>query len=262
MIARTCMLSAVAALGTATLAFGTAAFAQQQPPPPAGTVEIFTCDYNNGRDMDDLMAAARRFNTWADQNAANDYTALTATPWAFSDQVDFDVGWIGAWPNGTAMGMGETKWLATGAQVQAAFDNVVECSSHTLYAAIPIRTPQAGEGPPPEDGALLFSNCTLINSSTAGEAIAAQRRWVEYMAERGDVGFDAILFPLAGETPDAEFTYKAVHAFPSVEQMGKSIDLYTTGGVQRRNQILGRVVDCDSPRVYLTHRVRQGQGPQ
>jgi len=205
-----------------------------------------------------MMAAARRFNTWADQNGANDYTALVLTPYAFSEELGFDVGWLGAWPNGTAMGMGEAKWVSTGAQVQAAFDAVADCSSHALYAGVILRAPP---GEAPEDSVLLFTNCTVINDHTVAEAIDAERAWGEYMAGRGEAGLDGVLFPLAGESPDADFTYKAVHNFASLEQLGKAIDLYTTGGRQRQNQLLGRVVDCDSPRLYLSHRVRQGPGP-
>jgi len=258
MVASMRSLTAVGAATTATLVFGSAV-AQQQPQQPAGTVEIFACNFNNGQDMDDLLAAARRFNAWADQNGANDYTALILTPYAFSDEITFDALWLGAWPSGTAMGMGETKWLATGGQVQTAFDNVVECGSHAFYAGAVLHQPA---GPAPEDGVVLFTNCSLINGRTPAEAIAARREWSDYMVGRGDDGFSGVMFPLAGESPDADYTYKAIHGFASVEQLGKSVDLYTTGGVQRQNQILGRVVDCDSPRLYLSHRVRQAQPAQ
>jgi hypothetical protein len=246
------------AAAAAALAAGSA-IAQQQQQQPAAVVEILACNFNDGQDMGDLLAAANRFNGWADQNGATDYTAIVMTPFLFSNQVTFDTLWLGAWPNATAMGAGEAKWLATGGPVRGAFESTMDCGSHALYAAVAIRTPA---GPPPENGGLtMFRDCKIHDGRTAGEAIAALRQWSDYMAERGHSGFDAVLFPLMGESPDADFSFKSVHGFASVEEMGRSIDLYTTGGVQRRNELLGRVIDCDSPRTYLSNRVRAAAQP-
>lgn len=246
-------------IAAAAATLGASSAIAQQPQQPAAVVEILACNFNDGQDMGDLRAAANRFNTWADQNGATDYTAIVMTPFLFSNQVTFDALWLGAWPNGTAMGAGEAKWLATGGPVRAAFESTMECGSHALYAAVPIRTPA---GPPPENGGLtMFRDCKIHDGRTAGEAIAALRQWSDYLAERGHSGFDAVLFPLMGESPDADFSFKSVHGFASVEEMGRSIDLYTTGGVQRSNEILGRVIDCDSPRTYLSDRVRAAAQP-
>jgi hypothetical protein len=249
------LLSALAA--AVTVLGASSAIAQQQQ--PAAVVEVFACTFNDGQDMGDLLAASNRFNSWADQNGVADYTAVIMRPFLFSDQVTFDALWLGAWPNGTAMGAGEAKWLATGSQVQAAFDSATDCGTHALYAAVAIRTPA---GPPPERGGMtMFRDCKIREGRTAPEAIEALRQWSDYVAERGHSGFDAVLFPLAGESPDADYSFKSVHGFNSVEEMGRAIDLYTTGGVQRSNEILGRVIDCDSPRVYLSDRVRSAAQP-
>jgi len=250
------LLFAIAA--TATVFTASRAIAQQpqqqQQQGPAAVVELFSCKFNNGKNMGDLRSASNRFKTWADQNAVTDYTAVTMTPYAFSDQVDYDVVWLGAWPNGTAMGVDEAKWFATGAQTLAALEAVTDCGTHALFAAIPIHTPA---GPPAErNGLTMFRDCKLHEGRTPAEAIAAMRQWTDYMAGRGSAGFDAILFPLAGKSSEADYTFKSVHAFSSVEELGRGIDLYTTGGVQMQNQILGRVIACDSPRIYLSERVR------
>lgn len=258
------MLSAIAA--TAAI-LGTSAVIAQPPQPqqqqqgPAAVVELFACTFKNGKNMGDQRSASNRFNTWADQNGVKDYTALTMTPYAFSDQVDYDVVWLGAWPNGTAMGVDEAKWFATGAQTLAALDAVTDCGTHALFAAVPIHMPA---GPEPErNGLAMFQDCKIREGRTPPEAIAALRQWSDYMAGRGSAGFDAILFPLAGKSSEADYAFKHVHGFGSVEELGRGIDLYTTGGVQMQNQILGRVIACDSPRIYTTERVRtaaqQGQ---
>jgi hypothetical protein len=241
-------------VAASVLWLGEAMAQQAETPMPAAVVEIFACKFNNGKGMDDMLAVTRRFNTWADQNGVTDYTAVIMTPYFYSPDVDYDVLWVGAWPNGTAMGADETKWLATGGQVQAAFDSVGPCASHAGFAAVPVRTPPGqGSG----NAVALFEDCKIREGRTPGEAITAQREWSEYMAGRGHDGFSAVLFPLAGQTADWDYTFKNVHVFDSVAELGKATDLYTTGGVQRQNQLLGRITDCNSPRLYRTNRVRQ-----
>jgi hypothetical protein len=251
------LVTAVAAVATF---LGTANVVAQPPPQPQGqqqpapVVELLACTFNAGKNMSDLRAASKRFNTWADQNAVSNYTAITLTPYVFSNQLKADALWLGAWPNGAGMGTTEAKWFATGAQTLAALEATIKCTSRALYAAIVLRTPPA---PAPErDSLTMFRDCKIREGRTAPEAITALRQWSDYMAGRGSAGFDAVLFPLGGASPDAGGSFKSVHGFASVEEMGRGIDLYTTGGVQMQNQILGRVVDCNSPRVYLAERVR------
>jgi len=245
----------VAILGTSNVIAQPPQQQQQQQQGPAAVVELLACTFNNGKNLGYLPAASSRYNTWADQNGVTDYTAATLTPYAFSDQVSYDVIWLGAWPNGAAMAADEAKWFATGAQTLAALQAVTDCGTHALFAAIPIHAPA---GPPPErNGITMFQDCKIREGRTPPEAIAAVRQWTDYMAGRGSAGFDAILFPLAGKSSEADYAFKHVHGFGSIEEFGRGIDLFTTGGVQMQNEILGRVIACDSPRIYATERVRQ-----
>ena len=255
-------IAATAAIFATSNVIAQPAQQQQQQQGPAPVVELLACTFNNGKDMGDLRSASNEFNAWADQNAVTDYTALTMTPYAFSEQVNYDTVWLGAWPNGTAMGADEAKWFATGAKALAALEGVSDCGTRALFAVVPIHAPA---GPPPErNGLTMFQDCKIREGRTPAEAIAALRQWTDYMGGRGGAaGLDAIMFPLAGKSSEADYTFKHVHAFGSIEELGRGIDLYTTGGVQMQNQMLGRVMSCDSARIYTTERVRtaaqQGQ---
>ena len=230
------LLSAIAAaaaiLGASNVIAQQTQQVQQGQQQPAPLVELLGCTFNAGKNMGDVRAASKRFNTWADQNAVTNYTAITLTPYVFSNQLKADALWLGAWPNGAGMGTTEAKWLATGAQTLAALEATMKCNSRALYAANVLRTPQ---GPPPErDSLVMFRDCKVREGRTTPEAIAALRQWSDYMAGRGSAGFDAVLFPLGGASPDAGGSFKTVHGFASVEELGRGIDLFTTGGVQDR----------------------------
>src|SRR3970040_2129084 len=97
--------------GCATVVILDAAVAQEEAPTPTPVIEIFGCTYNDGNDMEDLLAVTARWYAWADGNERDDYTSIPFTPYLYSGQLTYDVLWLGAWPNATAMGAGEAVWF-------------------------------------------------------------------------------------------------------------------------------------------------------
>lgn len=232
--------------------------AQQNQPAPAPVIEIYPCTYRANNDIDNLRTVSARFNTWADRNNMTNYTAFMATPYAYSADLDADVLWLGGWPNGTAMGVGEARWLSQGGDVAAAFDAVVECNAHSLYAEVVVNQPS---GPPPQNGVAMFEDCKVHDGRTANEAIGALGQWAEYTKSRGSDAFSAVLFPLAGLGNDADYTFKLVTGFSSMEEFGKGTDMYTGGGFMRAEELFSRLLDCNSARVYTLERVRLAATP-
>jgi len=229
----------------------------QAPAPaaaPAGIAEIYACNFNDNKHMSDLLAVAGRWSAWADRHNMTDYNALIMQPYVYSPDITYDALWVGAWPSGAAMGAGEATWFAEGKDLQAQFDAVADCGSHAHYATIPMRTPA---GPPPTTGGLVsFEDCKLHEGRTIPEAIAAGRQWLEYLAGMGSDTFSVLLIPLAGQTKDANFAFKVVTGFGSVQAYGKYLDVYTGGGFRKADELFGRLLDCDSARVYTSNRIR------
>jgi hypothetical protein len=255
---KTLMLTGTVALLAAMTT--TPAFAQPNAPPaPTPAVEIFGCKFNANKGMNDLHSVTARWNAWADKNKMTDYTAFIATPFLRSADRQDDVLWIGAWPNGAAMAR-DSALSATkeGRDIDAAYDAVGKCASHSLYAEVLIRRPKS---PPPENGVAMFRDCTVHDGRTVEEAISALGQVGEYMAGRGSDTFSAILFALAGLPNDAHYTFKQVIGYGSMDAFGKDVDVYTAGGFMRVDELLGRIIDCNSPRVYTLERVRQAAEP-
>ena len=240
-------------IGVTSVFIFVGAQAQQAQPAPTPVVEIFPCTYKGSNGIANLRTVSTRFNTWADRNSMTNYTAFIATPYAYSADLEADVLWLGGWPNGTAMGTGETRWLSQGGDVSAAFDAVVDCNAHSLYAEVVVNQPN---GPPPQNGVAMFEDCTVHEGRTDSEALAALRQWSEYAKSHGADAFSAVLFPLAGLGNDAHYTFKLVTGFDSMDAFGKGTDMYTGGGFMRADELFGRLLDCNSPRVYTLERVR------
>jgi hypothetical protein len=254
------MRNALALVGPFVLSVGLLSNvgAQQNTPMPTPIIEIYGCSFKDNMDMGDFRSAATRFNTWADRHTVKDYTAFLATPYLFSADLAYDVLWIGAWPNGAAMGAGETLYMAQGQEVENAFDAAADCSSHAQYAEVIVRQPSS---PPPMNGVALFTDCTVHEGRTVPEALEALEQFEEYAAGRGSDIFAAALFPLGGLPGDADYTFKFVEGFQSMQAFGAATDVYTGGGFLRGEELLGRLLDCNSPRVYMIERVRQAAEP-
>ncbi len=157
------------------------------------------------------------------------------------------------------MGAGESLYFSQGQEIEAGFDAVVDCPSHAQYAEVVINAPG---GPPPQNPVAVFRDCTVSDGRTIPEAITALQEWSKYLAEHGSNPFAALLFGLAGLANDDDFTFKSVEGFDSIESYGKYTDVYTGGGFIRADELLGRVLDCNSARVYSLNRVRAAAAPQ
>lgn len=236
------------------------AFAQQQnAPAPTPVVEIYACHFKGNSDMDDLHTVTGRWTAWADRNNVKDYTAFIARPFLRSDDQPWDALWFGGWPSGAAMAAGEALYFSTGQQVDAQFATIVDCPSHAQYAEVVVRAPG---GPPPKNGMAVFRDCKIMENHTVPEAMAALDQWGKYLAERGSNPFGAMLLPLAGLPADYDYDFKYVEGFQSIQEVGKFIDLYTGGGYMQTDQLFGRLLSCNHPRVYSLELVRQAAQQQ
>lgn len=253
---RKVFIASVSALGT--LVLNGNVLAQEDEPPNIVSVEIFGCNYNDGNDMGDLMEVVEQFNEWADENGVTDYEAQVLTPFMYSPAFPYDVVWLGVSPGFQEMGAGSAAWLATGQAVNAEFADVMNCSTHGVFAGTAPHVPaQPGD---PDDGMvnlLSFQDCSMVNESTGLEAIEAHSEWGDYLAENGSDNFIGMIFPIAGENPAAEYNYKAVMAFDSAEAWGNYLETVIPAGLQTMEETFGRVTECDTARVYTSVRVRE-----
>jgi hypothetical protein len=236
------------------------ASAQQDAMQPTPILEAFGCTFKGNNDMDDFRAVTARWNAWADRHNVKDYSAFILTPYLYSAQLTYDLVWLGGWPSGAAMGAGEALWFAEGQDLQADFDAVSDCTVHQQFAEFVIRRPQ---GPPPErNGLAMFRDCEMKPGRAVSEAITALQQWTAYAAEKGDDVFTAMLFTLAGESDEADYDFKVLDGFASAQAYGAHTDMYTGGGFLRADELLGPVMECDSPRMYVLNRARLAAQPQ
>lgn len=231
--------------------------AQDAAATPPAPVEAFYCNMQEGKSQKDLMKVAERFSKWADKHDPS------ASAWVLTPQFGMgaeqpDFVWLGSNPSGSQWGSGLDAWQASGGDIQAAFNDIVDCSmGHVMASSVEISVPDG----PPGDGVVMFAQCNIDEGSDWSKAIAAHKSFAGAMRGMGSKASSWIFFPmLGGGNPD--YDYLTVSTFKNWSDYGAAYDLYVTGGGwQKAMEIYKGVVTCGQrpPTVWDVKLVRQAE---
>jgi hypothetical protein len=255
------MTHAVTLALAAHLVWAAEASAQEEPEPHLAAIDAYLCNYRDGKGPDQLMAVVEKWGNWMDQHSSAPYSAWVMHPVLSSVNTPIDVAWLGAWPDGNAMGKGMQEWADKGQALNAEFMAVLDCGEHSQAASLNIRPP--AEGWPGKTGVVAFANCHIGEGATLDDALGASQAWASYLYSTGSKAGMWVFFPGAGND-NPEWSYKLVVSHPDYESYGADWEHFSNGGGWRKAQELGvgSKVRCDSPRVYQSVTVRDaGVGP-
>ena len=254
------IIAATAAITVLPLLWSTAATAQQDEAPRFAPVEVFGCNYVQGKSYKDLQRVIDKWNSWMDENGAAPYTAWTLVPdFTNGGKYEMEVGWVGAWADGKGMGASQQESVfGDGAAMIAEFSKVVDCPMHSSSASINVKEPMSW---PSKTSVTIFSDCTVAEGKTVVEAYAMEQAWAAHMSATGSKAGTWLWYPGWG-MGDIEYDYKRVIGHPDYPSTGADFESFTNGqGYVKGGEIFAGNVSCDSPRVYATRLVRDGGVP-
>lgn len=217
-------------------------------------VETFTCDFRDGKGMGDLQAVIDEWNDFMDERSIDYYFAATITPFYFGE-LAFDIGWLGAWTDGSKMGAGTDMWLGEGGEVNGKFSAVLDCKSHSNFVSMNVRRGPQNEDESDKAFVMSFSNCSMKDDKSFDDYLAAQEAWSAYQDEHGFSDSAWVMFPIFGET-DNSYDFKAVGTNDDHTAFGNDYKLMSEGHWRKSSELFDDVVDCDIPRLYNATTVR------
>ena len=243
-------IAAVAALLVGSICWSQSSSVQAANP-KAAPVDFSACNFRDGKGMQDLDKVSTKFREYANKNDIA-YSAWTLTP-QYHTGADFDVGWLGAWPDGEAFGVSMERWNKTGRQLQAEFDQVIDCSGrHEMALSLPINAPEGT----PEDGVLMFYQCSLHDGKSLNEAYAAHLKAGTAMKGLGSLAVSWMFQPAAG-TGKIDYDYYHVVGFYRYSDLGATMEMYVNGGgIQAQQKFLSSVSSCETPVIFDALSVR------
>jgi len=218
-------------------------------------VEVYTCNYNEGKGPADLDSWSEKWNAWADSGALEPYSAWTLTPFYFGSDQDFDFIWLGAADNAVALGRAYDKYLNDSGDLQAQFNQFASCGGHSNFATYTVKEP-----PDNDDSTsfvLSFSDCTIAEGKTFDDVAPALQAWSEYRTGHGSEAGMWVLFPAYGGG-DADYDFKFVASHADYATLGTDYDQYGKGGYAKAEELFNGLLECNEARVYNASARREG----
>ena len=221
-------------------------------------VEMLACSFNDGKSINDLNKVVKDWDKWADRKDLN-YSAWSMTPFAVSQgMLSFDYIWFGFSPNFETYGNTMENWVQDGEQtIGLKFNEVASCSPRSLFAVIPARQVYWDQDTT-KNNPFQLSNCKFRDGQNMADLMKAAGEFNEYIETTGADPFIAIMIPDAGNELDVDWDIKVGAGWSNYKEMGKA----RQAGYQQGNTALqdtwGKVLDCDSPRVYTANQLRNG----
>ncbi len=224
----------------------------------ASPVEAFYCNLQDGKTMKDLAAVTERFVKWADKNDSG-YTAWILTPQFANFMETPHLIWLGSWDSGNDMGKGTDAWMAGGGDIQAEFNKVLQCGGHALASSVPIHAPDGS----PENGVVMFTQCSFAEGSDWSKAMAAHTQYSKAMRGLGAKNNNWLFFPMLGAAADRDFDYWGVSTFANYTDYFAAYEIYVNGGGwQKGMEAMQGKAECKigSATVWDFKLVRSGAG--
>ena len=207
--------------------------------PEYGGVETFACDFNEGKDMDDLLKASKKWDKWFDKNSSVGYTGLVLTPYYY-DSLDADVYWVGFSSSLEEQAVAQTEFLAT--DLPQDFYDVYTCKSHAQLAWVRVRD-EVGSS---EDGVVDFSACTMLPDATQEAMSTADRKMNRFLTEIGSTARIYRWYPMQGGEANGVDFYQASWS-SSLQEKGANADKFVrAGGPRMQASVYGELLSCDN----------------
>jgi hypothetical protein len=206
--------------------------------PQVQALETYACNFAEGKDLDDFLAVAEKWDRFADDGFSEPYEGFVLTPFYFNAETNADVYWVGVSPNFAAQGTTADEWMAKGAALQKAFDQVAPCQSHSQMASISVRDINRSTG------VVDFSACSLKPGATPEAISAADKKMVEFLEKVGSSTAIYRWYPVQG-TANAPIDFLQVNADGSNSEAGANKDKFLKGGgIAVQRALYGDLMTC------------------
>lgn len=217
-------------------------------------VELFTCNYNDGKGAGDLDKVIAKWSKWADKKGIDDYAAWTLTPYYFGPEQEFDVIWIGAGKDAVALGKAQDSYLAEDSGLHEAFNDVLSCNAHANFASINFK--KSPKGATPSNSILTFSDCTFKEGATFDALGKAMGQWSQHLSDGGSNATIFHWYPVYGGGSE-EYDFKWLEAHENLAALGADYERYGNGrGFETRRSLMSHLISCDSRRAYVAQNRR------
>ena len=218
-------------------------------------LEGFACNYNSGKDSDDLAKVIEEWNEYVDTTGVT-YNAWIFTPYYFSEDMTADTIWIGVAPTWEEMmEAAETMTSEEGQKIQAKFDRISDCYDHTSWGLEIVRASDEYG-----DGLATTQWCSLNEGVTREQVLAADKKMNAYLDEENVSGGVSRWWAGSGLPSRFDADMLWVQTASSMTEYGRRVDrAVNRGGNQVMGSLYGDLMSCKNREVFSVNAVRISQ---
>ena len=181
--------------------------------------EYYVSTFKEGKDMDDMMKWAEKFNMWADEtDHFENYSAALLVPYYHSGEQPHDFVWVGISPNPEEMHKGNDRWFNNGTKLLAELNKILDQGNQTTYTWQ--RT--VSETPSGQNGYVVYSDCKLGEGVTAQQFYDAYHAYAVAAKKLGDVAGRKMIFPNTGVPSTWDYDFVQAVSTETIADYGKN----------------------------------------
>ncbi len=224
--------------------------------PVWGGTELYACMMNEGKGMGDLMDVVDEWNAWSDERDIDNYYAWVLNPiYAWDADFERTAFWFGHAPSLADMGEVAHVWLTQGSELNSKFNETWTCNAHLEFASMIVR----GGGGEASSGYASFRDCSFHEGMGITDLMEATARYNAHQDANEVQSVTVYHLPGHGNPQDKTYDMKISQWVSDMAVYGANAEKYVNdGGWKAYGETVGKVVSCDSPRMYSATLVRSG----
>ena len=201
------------------LSFNVLADDHDSPEYVPNVAEYYVSVFKDGKDMDDMMRWAQKWDSWADTtDHCKDYNSAMLIPYYTSGEQPQDFVWVGISPNPEAHFKCNDNWFNNGAKLLAELNRILETGNQVTYTWQRV----VSETPSGQSAYAVYSDCKLAEGVSSEDFYNAYYAYAKAAKELGDVAGRKMIFPTSGVPSTWDYDFVQLVTTETIADYGKN----------------------------------------
>ena len=213
--------------------------------------EYYLSVFKEGKDMDDMMKWAAKWNDWANKtDDFEDYTAAMLVPYYHSGEQPHDFVWVGISPNPEAHFKGNDHWFNNGTKLLEELNKILESGNQTTYTWQRV----VSQTPGGQASYAVYSDCKLGEGVSTDDFYNAYKAYAKAAKKLGDVAGRKMIFPQSGVPSAWDYDFVQLVTTETIADYGKNWTNFWSEATAESMPELKALTDlggsCENERTY------------